>query len=229
MPPDADMSGDSEAIRDAVRGYILENLMFSSDASQLPDDVSLLDRGIIDSTGVLEIVMFLEEEFGSRSHDSDMLPENFDSVGNIVAFVADGCRRSEPARFQRLLHEASWRARRDPATATKSAVIVEGQPYTYAELLDAALRLAAALRARGVERGDRVAIYMDNTWPCVVSHLRDAARGRRVHASSIRRPRPTSSSSSSTTAARALLLTDGHLRQRIPAGACAQTAAAARS
>lgn len=87
MPPDADMSGDTEAIRNSVRSYILENLMFSSDASQLPDDVSLLDRGIIDSTGVLEIVMFLEEEFSLKVHDKDLLPENFDSVGKIAAFV----------------------------------------------------------------------------------------------------------------------------------------------
>ncbi len=51
----------------------------------------------------------------------------------------------------------------------KLAVVVEGKPYSYAQLLDSAMRLAEALRARGVQRGDRVAIYMDNTWPCVVS------------------------------------------------------------
>ena len=51
----------------------------------------------------------------------------------------------------------------------KVAVVVEGKPYTYGELLDQALRLSAALRARGLARGDRVAIYMDNTWPCIVS------------------------------------------------------------
>ena len=72
-------------------------------------------------------------------------------------------------RVQRLLHDSLLAAAGDPARATKAAVIVEGEPHTYAELLDAALRLSAALQARGVERGDRVAIYMDNTWPCVVS------------------------------------------------------------
>jgi len=51
----------------------------------------------------------------------------------------------------------------------KAAVIVEGHAYTYAQLQDAAQRLANALQERGVMRGDRVAIYMDNTWPCVVS------------------------------------------------------------
>lgn len=72
-------------------------------------------------------------------------------------------------RPQRLLHESLlWRAAQ-PELAHKTAVIVEGAVYTYAQLLDAAQRLAAALRERGVQRGDRVAIYMDNTWPCVVS------------------------------------------------------------
>lgn len=79
---------EQQETRRRVRQYILENLMFSDDPSQLPDDVSLLDRGIIDSTGVLEVVMFIEESFGVKVHDSDLLPENFDSVARIADFVA---------------------------------------------------------------------------------------------------------------------------------------------
>ncbi len=74
-------------IEPRVRGYILENLLFSSDGNDLPNDASLLDRGIIDSTGVLEIVLFLESEFGIAIKASEMLPENFDSVNNMVRFV----------------------------------------------------------------------------------------------------------------------------------------------
>lgn len=51
----------------------------------------------------------------------------------------------------------------------KISVVVEGQPYTHASLLDAARRLARALLDNGLQRGDRVAIYMDNTWPCIIS------------------------------------------------------------
>ena len=87
MPADAVVPTDPQAIRLQVRQYILENLMFSDDPSQLPDDVSLLDRGIIDSTGVLEVVMFIEEAFGVKVRDSDLLPENFDSVARIADFV----------------------------------------------------------------------------------------------------------------------------------------------
>lgn len=79
---------DGATARSRIRGYILENLMFSSNDADLADDASLLDRGIIDSTGVLEIVLYLEEQFGVKVKDSDMLPANFDSVDNIVGFVA---------------------------------------------------------------------------------------------------------------------------------------------
>lgn len=51
----------------------------------------------------------------------------------------------------------------------KTAVVVEGQPYSYAAMLDGASRLAHALLQGGLQRGDRVAIYMDNTWPCILS------------------------------------------------------------
>lgn len=80
--------------RQAIREYILENLLFTSDGSKLKDGESLLDRGIIDSTGVLEIVLFLEETFGIRVTDTEMVPENFDSVDNLVAFTE---RRLLPA------------------------------------------------------------------------------------------------------------------------------------
>lgn len=81
------MSTEITAVKPRVRDYILHNLLFSDDAAELPDDASLLDRGIIDSTGVLEVVMFIEETFGLHVKASDMLPENFDTVNAIAAFV----------------------------------------------------------------------------------------------------------------------------------------------
>lgn len=81
------MSTEAMHVKTRIRDYILENLMFSDDPGELPDDASLLDRGIIDSTGVLEVVLFLEESFGIQVKASEMLPQNFDSVDNIVAFV----------------------------------------------------------------------------------------------------------------------------------------------
>ncbi|MGB5688421.1 MAG: acyl carrier protein [Woeseiaceae bacterium] len=51
-------------------------------------DESLLDRGIVDSTGMLEIIMFIEDELGVQVADEEMIPENLDSVNRIAAFVA---------------------------------------------------------------------------------------------------------------------------------------------
>ncbi|HEY8681925.1 MAG TPA: acyl carrier protein [Rhodanobacter sp.] len=82
------MSSEASIIEAKVRGYILENLMFSSNQAELPNDASLLERGVIDSTGVLEIILFLEGEFGIEVKASEMLPENFDSVNNMVRFVS---------------------------------------------------------------------------------------------------------------------------------------------
>jgi acyl carrier protein len=70
-----------------IKGYILENYLFTDDPSQLSSEDSLLERGIIDSTGVLEVIMFLEEEFGVTVDDDEMLPENLDSVTRLVSFV----------------------------------------------------------------------------------------------------------------------------------------------
>ncbi len=77
----------SVATEKKVRDYILENFLFAGDGAELPGDASFLDMGIIDSTGVLEIIFFIEEEFGIKMDDMDMLPENLDSVNNIVRYV----------------------------------------------------------------------------------------------------------------------------------------------
>ncbi len=76
-----------EASAEKVRKYILETYLFTDDASALADDDSFLDKGIIDSTGILELVMFLEEQFGVAVADEELLPENLDSVNNLVQFI----------------------------------------------------------------------------------------------------------------------------------------------
>jgi acyl carrier protein len=73
--------------REELRKYILETFLFTSDDGALADDDSFLDKGIIDSTGILELIMFLEEHYGISVTDEEMLPENLDSVVNLVRFV----------------------------------------------------------------------------------------------------------------------------------------------
>ena len=74
-------------LKKIIRQHILENLLFTEDESALQDNDSFLNQGIIDSTGVLEIILFIEETFGIKVNDDEMLPANFDSVDNLAAFV----------------------------------------------------------------------------------------------------------------------------------------------
>ncbi|MHB1539902.1 MAG: AMP-binding protein, partial [Steroidobacteraceae bacterium] len=68
----------------------------------------------------------------------------------------------------RLLHECLVQRGRSESTRERVALIVDGRSHTFGELLAASQRLAGALRARGVDRGDRVAIHLDNSWQCVI-------------------------------------------------------------
>jgi acyl carrier protein len=70
-----------------IRNYILENYLFSDNQSDLNNDDSFLNKGILDSTGILEVIYFLEEEFGIKIDDDEMIPDNLDSVNNILAFL----------------------------------------------------------------------------------------------------------------------------------------------
>jgi len=65
----------------------LGNLLFTEDPSVLQDDDSFLASGIIDSTGILEIILFIEETFDIKVNDDEMLPANLDSVNKLAAFV----------------------------------------------------------------------------------------------------------------------------------------------
>lgn len=74
-------------IRDAVRQFITQNF-YLGDGASLTDETSLVEAGVVDSTGVLEVVSFLEETFGIRVEDADLVPENLDSIGRIARYVA---------------------------------------------------------------------------------------------------------------------------------------------
>ena len=74
-------------MQDTIRQYILSNLLFTDDESALQDSESFLDGGIIDSTGVMEIILFIEDTFGIKVNDNEMLPVNLDSVDKLVAFI----------------------------------------------------------------------------------------------------------------------------------------------
>lgn len=72
--------------RSTIRSFLCENF-YVAEPEAFADDASLLEAGIIDSTGVLEVVAFLEEKFGVEVADDDLTPENLDTVDRLVEFV----------------------------------------------------------------------------------------------------------------------------------------------
>jgi acyl carrier protein len=77
----------AEQVRDKVRDFILENYLFTTDPSALGLDDSLLEKGVVDSSGMMEIILFLEEKLGVAMRDDEMTPENLDSVNKIAKFA----------------------------------------------------------------------------------------------------------------------------------------------
>jgi len=69
-----------------VRAFIVENFLFG-DGDSLEDGTSFFDNGIVDSTGILELVLFLEETYDIRVEDEDVVPENFDSLDAVGSYL----------------------------------------------------------------------------------------------------------------------------------------------
>jgi acyl carrier protein len=75
-------------MEDEIRGFLADIFFLGEDPTSLSVDKSLITAGVIDSTGVLELVGFLEEQYEIRIEDDELLPENLDTVENIVQFVS---------------------------------------------------------------------------------------------------------------------------------------------
>lgn len=78
----------SEAIKSQVRTFIVENFLFGDDAYPLADELSLVESDLVDSTGILELVAFVEQTFGISLADADIVPDNLDSIARVANFVA---------------------------------------------------------------------------------------------------------------------------------------------
>jgi acyl carrier protein len=76
-------------IQEQVRQFIVSNFLF--DVGGVADDASLIDEGIVDSTGVLGLIMFVEETFDIAVADEEVVPENFDSINALASYVNLKC------------------------------------------------------------------------------------------------------------------------------------------
>ena len=77
----------STTVAAKVHGYVVDRFLFGKDGHRLQNDASFLEQSLIDSTGVLELVAFLEEQYGIKVDDDELVPENLDSVNRIAQFV----------------------------------------------------------------------------------------------------------------------------------------------
>lgn len=80
-------TNETQNIEQPIRAFVASNLLFSSDGFPYADDASFLREGIIDSLGVVELVAFVQKQFGIAVAQSEVIPDNFDSVAKLAAFV----------------------------------------------------------------------------------------------------------------------------------------------
>jgi acyl carrier protein len=79
---------ESSVVEQEIRDFLAANFFLGQDPGALQTSSSLIEAGLIDSTGVLELVGFLEEQYDIRIEDDDLTPENLDSIDNILGYVA---------------------------------------------------------------------------------------------------------------------------------------------
>ena len=77
----------AEKIKQLIRDFIADNILFSENGYPHPDDTSFLDVGVIDSMGVMELVMFAEETLDVTIDDGEVVPDNFDSIKKLSSFL----------------------------------------------------------------------------------------------------------------------------------------------
>jgi acyl carrier protein len=80
------MTGVSVEVIEQVRGFVTGNFYVPSQ-TRLSDDTSLIESGIVDSTGMLEVILFIEAAFGIHVDDVEMIPENLETIAGIASFV----------------------------------------------------------------------------------------------------------------------------------------------
>lgn len=76
------------SLKQSIREFIETSFLFREGRDAVTDDESLLDAGLIDSTGILELVSYIESEYGLLVDDSEIVPENLDSVNRIAAYIS---------------------------------------------------------------------------------------------------------------------------------------------
>jgi len=81
-------------LQDEIRQFVVDNFLFGQNADTFADEESFLESGVLDSTGVLQLVTFIEQRFDIAVADHELVPDNLDSIAKAAAFVASKQRVS---------------------------------------------------------------------------------------------------------------------------------------
>ncbi|MCM0082103.1 acyl carrier protein [Geomonas sp. Red32] len=84
------------SLKEEIRNYIVENFLFGEEAG-LKDDSSFIKEGIVDSTGIMQLVSYIQEQYRISVEDEELTPENLDSIRRVTTFVEDKLRSSPGA------------------------------------------------------------------------------------------------------------------------------------
>ncbi len=87
---------DGMDVLETVKAYVVENFLFGDD-SRIGPNTDFLENGILDSTGVLELIGFLEEKFGIRVEDDEVVPNNMNSLEKITLYILRKTGKTQPA------------------------------------------------------------------------------------------------------------------------------------
>ena len=78
---------DIQNIKPQIRQYIAQNLLFSSNGFKYSDNASFLEEGIVDSLGIMDLTMYIQESYGVTISDAELTPDNFDSVNKVAQYI----------------------------------------------------------------------------------------------------------------------------------------------
>ena len=92
---------NAKEIREKLQDYFINSILYSESMEEIDEDESLIDSGYIDSTGIIGLVTFLEQAFGIRVFDNEIIPENFNSLSSLYRYVNDKVEKTWSAGIGR--------------------------------------------------------------------------------------------------------------------------------
>ncbi len=78
---------NNNIIKSNIKRFVINNFLFGSEGNPFNEDDSFLENGIIDSTGVLELIEYIEKKYNIKCEDEELIPENLDSLNNVTSYV----------------------------------------------------------------------------------------------------------------------------------------------